>query len=83
MDLLEDHAGRIWVAKLDAGLNRLDRDGAAFDRFLPDPVDRRSLSNASLLTSYQSRDGVLWVASREAGIPWGALDRVALKSPPF
>ncbi len=84
MDLLEDHTGSIWVATLDAGLNRFDPNySGAFARFRPEATDRQSLSNEEVLALYQSRDGVFWISSREPNVPWGALDRVVLRSPPF
>ncbi len=59
----------LWIATLDAGLNRLDSENGSFERFRHDPTDAASLSHDQLGALLVGRNGTLWVGT------WGGLDR--------
>jgi signal transduction histidine kinase len=48
---------------VDGGLNRFDPKTRSFTRFQNRPGDVKSLSNDSILSIYQSKDGTIWVGT--------------------
>ncbi len=59
----------LWIATLDAGLNRLDPGTGAIERFRHDPAGDGSLAHDQLGAVHVDRRGTLWVGT------WGGLDR--------
>jgi PAS domain S-box-containing protein len=70
MSLHEDSAGTLWIGTVGGGLNRLgpaetEGEKARFVRYLYNPDDRRSLSNNSVYTIHEDRNGTLWVGTAD------------------
>ncbi len=76
--IYEDHAGTLWVGT-ENGLNRLDRSdsraekfnenrGKTFTRFLPDPLNPRSLSHPTVSAIYEDRFNTLWIGTGGGGL---------------
>src|SRR5260221_5284069 len=63
--IAQDSQGFMWFATYE-GLNRYD--GYNFVVFRNDPFDTASLSSNILQKNLMSRDGTLWVATREEGL---------------
>ncbi|MFI5184723.1 MAG: two-component regulator propeller domain-containing protein, partial [Vicinamibacteria bacterium] len=66
--VLEDSAGRVWVATGGGGLQRLKKDGRGFDHFVNSPRDPSSLSDDYVTVLHESRNGTLWVGTRSGGL---------------
>jgi signal transduction histidine kinase/ligand-binding sensor domain-containing protein len=67
LSILEDREGILWFGT-DAGLDRLDpRNGSGpnlrFDHFQSDAGDPHSLSNNSVWTILQDRQGIIWLGT--------------------
>src|SRR6266852_5380382 len=63
--IVQDRQGFMWFATYE-GLDRFD--GYNFLVFLNDPSDSASLSSNVLQKILISRDGTLWIATREEGL---------------
>ena len=61
-EILEDRTGAIWIGT-EHGLNRLDPETRAIERFLPDPNRQESLGGGYIRALYQDSRGTLWVGS--------------------
>jgi signal transduction histidine kinase/ligand-binding sensor domain-containing protein len=75
--LLRDRHDTLWIGTADEGLVAIATDGK-FRHFLPNPMDRESLSNPDVRSLIEDRSGVLWVGTRGDGV-----DRIDLKPPKF
>ncbi len=60
----EDQAGEVWVGTSGDGLERYDPASGSWRRYVHDPDDPRGLSNNSVETIHEDRDGVLWIGTR-------------------
>jgi ligand-binding sensor domain-containing protein/anti-sigma regulatory factor (Ser/Thr protein kinase) len=61
----QDRSGIFWLAT-EAGLYRLDPASGAFRRFSHDPGDTASLSSSLVRSTYEDREGTLWVCTAAA-----------------
>ena len=59
----QDRAGMLWLAT-EAGLYRLDPATGAFRHYSHDPADAGTLSSSIVRSTYEDREGTLWVAQR-------------------
>lgn len=66
-DLYEDDQGRLWVATIGGGLNRLDlkHKENGFTRFTFDPGNPESISSSNVLCLYESRHKGLLVGTEK------------------
>lgn len=65
-DILEDHNGNIWLATRDGGLCQMIResdDKVRFQWYRYDPADPKSLINNIIISLFQDRTGILWIAA--------------------
>src|SRR5262249_13212517 len=69
MNIVEDHAGSIWIGTFNNGLFRLDTRSGHYKRFRHDPSNASSLSNDDVGHLLVDRDGTLWAAT------WDGLNR--------
>jgi ligand-binding sensor domain-containing protein len=58
----QDRAGMLWLANAD-GLHRLDPATGDFRHYSHDPADPASLSYAKVRSTYEDREGTLWVCT--------------------
>ena len=65
--MLQDRAGRVWVATVDGGLDRFDPASGRFEHFRHDPDDPASLSSNRVQALYEDSQGTLWVGT-SAGV---------------
>ncbi len=65
--ILEDGEGNLWVGT-EEGLNRLDRAGGKFIRYLHDPRDDTSLAHDHVTSLAVDGQGRLWVGTRGGGL---------------
>ncbi|WP_109124171.1 hybrid sensor histidine kinase/response regulator [Dyella sp. C11] len=61
--LMFDHAGHLWAAGLEAGLNRYDERSNAFRHWAHDPGDPASLASDKAWSIAQTSDDTLWVGT--------------------
>jgi ligand-binding sensor domain-containing protein/signal transduction histidine kinase len=61
-DLIEDHAGTLWVAT-NTGLDAFDHATGRFTRYLNDPANPYSLSGNVVNFVYEDRSGTIWVGT--------------------
>jgi signal transduction histidine kinase/ligand-binding sensor domain-containing protein/CheY-like chemotaxis protein len=64
--ILEDDAGRLWVATAN-GLNLFESDNNRFVHYGRDADNPNSLRDNDVVALYQDRGGVLWVGTRSSG----------------
>ncbi|HTP12973.1 MAG TPA: two-component regulator propeller domain-containing protein, partial [Bacteroidota bacterium] len=62
--LLEDRQGFVWIGTLRDGLARYNKRSKTFEVFKHQPGDPTSISNRSITTVLQTRDGTIWVGTR-------------------
>jgi PAS domain S-box-containing protein len=62
----QDHAGTVWFSTQN-GLYRLDAPNSAFRHYSHDPSNPASLGNSEIRSTYEDREGTLWVCT-PAGI---------------
>ena len=62
----QDRAGILWLAT-ETGLHRLDPASGAFRHYSHDPADPGSLSSSLVRSTYEDREGTLWVCSGGSG----------------
>ncbi|WP_373514584.1 two-component regulator propeller domain-containing protein [Persicitalea sp.] len=72
--------GVLWLGTRGGGLNRLDAETGRFTHFRHNPKDKNSIASDLVWTSYEDRNGTLWVGT-EAGVD--TLDRKTGKFTPF
>ncbi|HET6555800.1 MAG TPA: two-component regulator propeller domain-containing protein [Prolixibacteraceae bacterium] len=60
-----DSTGAIWVATLDAGLDKLDPSSGIFKHYRHDPKDPGSLHSDYTCALLVDHEGILWVATNE------------------
>lgn len=65
--MLQDRAGRVWVATVDGGLDRFDPASGRFEHFRHDPAHPASLSSNRVQALYEDSQGTLWVGT-SAGV---------------
>jgi ligand-binding sensor domain-containing protein len=58
----QDRAGMLWLANAD-GLHRLDPAAGMFRHYSYDPTDPASLSSSKVRSTYEDREGTLWVCT--------------------
>jgi PAS domain S-box-containing protein len=58
----QDRAGTVWLASPN-GLYRLDAANGAFRHYSHDPSDPASLSSSVVTSTYEDREGTLWVGT--------------------
>jgi ligand-binding sensor domain-containing protein len=58
----QDRSGILWLAT-EAGLYRLDPASGALRRYSHDPADTASLSSSLVRSTYEDREGTLWVCT--------------------
>ncbi|PXV57195.1 Signal transduction histidine kinase [Dyella jiangningensis] len=63
--LLVDHAGRLWAAGLEAGLNRYDEKSGTFRHWGHVASDPASLASDKVWSIAQTGDGTLWVGTAQ------------------
>lgn len=61
--LMFDHAGHLWAAGLEAGVNRYDERAGTFRHWGHDPADPASLISDKAWSLAQTPDGTLWVGT--------------------
>ena len=59
----------MWLGTWGAGLNRFDRKTGKFYRFMPNPDDPSSISNANVWDLFTDNDGKMWISYN-----WGGID---------
>ena len=77
--LVEDRAGRVWIATYE-GLDRFDPRSGVIDHFRANPADAASLADDRTRGLLVDRAGQLWVGSRNGLQIWrepGRFERVA------
>jgi len=67
LDILEDRAGRIWLATTGE-LMRLDPATGVFAYLRHDPLDRESINSNAPTVLLEDRSGVLWIGTNGFGI---------------
>lgn len=63
--IMQDQQGFMWFGTQE-GLNRYD--GYAFKIYKRDPQDANSLANNFIYTTYQSKDGIIWIGTNGNGL---------------
>lgn len=63
--LMFDHAGHLWAAGLEAGLNRYDRDTGTFLHWGHDAGDPASMASDKAWSIAQTGDGTIWVGTAQ------------------
>lgn len=63
ISLAQDHAGAIWIGTFAHGLTRYDPKTKAFETFMHDPANKRSLSHNEVHRIFEDRDRNIWVAT--------------------
>jgi ligand-binding sensor domain-containing protein len=58
-----DSTGFIWVATLDAGLDRLDPSTGIFKHYRHDPKDQKSINSDYTCALLMDHEGILWIAT--------------------
>ncbi len=66
--IYEDRRGDIWAGTYANGLNRLDHETGAVERFVHDPDDAGSLGDNGVMCVAEDKDGALWVGTRYGGL---------------
>lgn len=66
--LLDNQDPNIFWLATPLGLNKFDRRTETFTRYLHDPDDPHTLSENSVMRLVQEPNGMLWIATWEAGI---------------
>ncbi len=64
-DILQDHAGFIWVATKN-GLNKYD--GYEFKVFTNDPYNSHTLSSNTIIKLFEDSKGRIWAGTENAGV---------------
>ncbi len=83
LSMCHDREGTLWVGTLGGGLGTFDREsapGAGAEQFVyyqNDPNDPHSLSDDTVVSVYEDREGVLWIGTFNGG-----LDRLDRESAP-
>ncbi|MEX2333997.1 MAG: two-component regulator propeller domain-containing protein, partial [Pseudohongiella sp.] len=67
-DIVEDQAGRLWVAATPGGLSQLDPDTGHFEHHLHDPLDTSTPSSNHITSIAMTSDGILWLGTEDAGV---------------
>ena len=81
-DLLEDHAGSIWISSVEGGLSRLDPRTGEVLRIPQDPVSAAAdegLAGGGVVDLYEDDDGVLWIGTYGGGLSSLSRDRRDLR----
>jgi hypothetical protein len=73
LSLLEDKSGKLWIGIENGGLNLIDlnsfhEDKVVFHHYHFNPLDINSLSNNSIYSLYEDRDGGIWIGTHADGI---------------
>jgi len=84
--LLTDRRGVLWIGTFSGGLSRYDPQAGAFDTFLHDPTDPRSLAHNDVSALLVDDDGSIFVGTRGGGLQrlepgTRTFERVALGGP--
>jgi PAS domain S-box-containing protein len=66
--MTEDNEGMLWIGSKGLGLYRFDKAKEQFARFVHDPNNPYSLSDAGILSAYVDRAGDLWLGTHGYGI---------------
>lgn len=73
ISLLNDKTGHLWIGTENGGLDRItlnsiQKDKVVFQHFQFNPYDNASLSNNSIYSLFEDRDGGIWVGTYGDGI---------------
>ena len=74
LSMCQDREGTLWVGTLGGGLGTFDRESAPGDGaeqfvyYQNDPNDPHSLSDNTVVSIYEDRDGVLWIGTFSGGL---------------
>lgn len=68
-DMIEDRAGRLWVAR-DDGLYLRRSEGEPFVRYRHEAADPNSLSSGQVFSVYEDRSGVIWAGTHLGISKW-------------
>ncbi len=68
LDVLEDHANRLWFAAENGGLNLYNSASDDFIRYEHDPNDPTSIGGNSIWKIYEDRSYRLWVGTFNQGV---------------
>lgn len=68
MRVLEDHAGRIWIATRGGGLNLFHEQDSTFVHFKYDPDNPRSISSDDVCTIFEDSQERFWVGTFTEGL---------------
>ncbi|MCD4737374.1 MAG: response regulator [Bacteroidales bacterium] len=72
--ILEDQTGNIWIGTIGGGLNRMlhdttnDPNEYRFITYKYDPLNTASIFTDAVFALYESRSGIIWFATNNAGI---------------
>jgi PAS domain S-box-containing protein len=64
ISILEDHRQIVWLATMEGGLNKFDRETETFTHYMPDQNNpTKSLSHSYVSSISEDKYGVLWVGT--------------------
>ncbi len=67
-DILIDHNGNVWIGGVNAGLNLYDPKNNSFFNYHHEPDNSTSLSQKSVKSIYEDKQGGLWLGTHGDGV---------------
>tara|TARA_R110000868_G_scaffold79514_3_gene226254 strand:+ start:4341 stop:8486 length:4146 start_codon:yes stop_codon:yes gene_type:complete len=67
-DILEDHAGIIWLGTKEHGLAKYNQNTDSFENFTYDPKNKLGLSSPYINSLLEDNFNVLWIGTAQGGI---------------
>jgi ligand-binding sensor domain-containing protein len=61
LPIIEDKSGVLWIGT-NNGLNRFDKDGETFTRYMHDPQDPNTMGSRAIYSMFEDSTGTLWLA---------------------
>jgi ligand-binding sensor domain-containing protein/signal transduction histidine kinase len=68
ISICEDNNGNLWIGTYNGGLNKYDRTGGKFIRYLHDPDNPNTISNNTVWEIIQDKNGTMWFATQGGGL---------------